>query len=77
MTATQFGAAIKAAREKQGMSVRELADEAVCSEMNLRMIENKGRAPSVILASRILDALGCRLCIGHGRRLRLEPAWHE
>jgi transcriptional regulator with XRE-family HTH domain len=68
----RFGTAIKKARERQGMSVRELADAAACSEMNLRVIEKHGRAPSVILAARILDALGYRTVIGHGRRLRLD-----
>jgi transcriptional regulator with XRE-family HTH domain len=72
MESKQFGAAIKAARERQGMSVRELADASACSEMNLRVIEKHGRAPSVILAARILDALGYRTVLGHGRRLRLE-----
>ena len=74
MTKKQFGRAVKAERNRQQMTIRALAALVPCSESNIRLVERGGSYPSIQIADRILVALGRKLTIGHGRRLRLEPA---
>ena len=68
----RFGSAVKQRRKALGLTTAALATQARCSEANIRLIES-GSEPGVLLAGRILDALGVKLTLGRSQgRRRLE-----
>ncbi len=67
MELKEFGAAIKAKREKAGLTKEDVAVSAGCTAANIRLIEEKGQVPSLQLAHMILVVLGSRLTLGKPR----------
>lgn len=60
-TVPQNGAAIREIREREGLSVSELARAVDVSDPHLRNIENENRAASIEHLARIAKKLNCRL----------------
>jgi len=52
-----FGALLREHRTRRNMTLRQLAESAVCAEVTLRKIEKGARRPSQAMASAIADAL--------------------
>ena len=55
------GTAIRALRLAASMSQRELAERAGCSHTQIARYERLGAEPTLPVASRLADALGCTL----------------
>lgn len=57
----EFGLNLKAIREKKGLSLRKLADQADISFNQIHKIEKGETSPSISLVKAIADALGVKM----------------
>ena len=62
-----FACALRAARERAGLSVAALAGRAGVSRQYLYELERDDKAASLEVACRLADALGCRLALVSGK----------
>ena len=64
MTSTQtLAAALRAARQRKGMTQQQLAASAGCSKNHISKLERAERWPAAVLLDRLLAALDCRLAL--------------
>jgi len=56
-----FGSKLKRARERAGLTVRDVSVKADCSTTAIYNVENNGTIPSVAFAQRLAQAVGVEL----------------